>query len=112
MATNYKALYGPTQTPDSSEHTIYTAGAKAIISAFTISNLTGSPVTGTIKITPAGGSKIQVWQRQVPGFPVAGGIIQVAEMTNQILEAGASIQFTDAAGGALVPYISGVEVTV
>ncbi len=113
MSTQWKKLYGPIVTPDSSAHIIYPvpANVSAVITKFSISNVTATAAVATIQITPAAGTIVLVFERSVPGKPVNGGIMEVAELEGQILNAGDTITFTDATGAALAPWISGVLYT-
>ncbi len=112
MSTNWKRLYGPTITPDSSAHVILSAGTIGLVlTKFTVSNSTATAATCIIAITPSGGALAQVYERAVPGFPVQGGIMEVVELEGHILNPGDTVTFTDATGTVLTPMISGVQYT-
>ena len=113
MSTNWKRFYGPTVTPDSSAHVLLAAQTLlvGVITKFTISNITATAAAATIAITPSGGALAQVYEKVIPGQPVQGGIMEVVELEGHELNPGDTLTFTDAAGGALVVWISGVYYT-
>lgn len=111
--TNWKRLYGPTVTPDSSAHVILTAPANVnyVITKFIVSNVSGAAALMTIGITASGGALTQMVKKIIPCQPTAGGVIEIVELEGQILAAGDTLTFTDATGAALAPMISGVAYT-
>jgi hypothetical protein len=112
MSTQWKRQYGPIVTPDANPHVIIPASTSGfVIGKFAISNNSVSAATAVISVTPVGGALAQVYRRDVPGYPIQGGCLEVVEIEGQTLNAGDTLTFQDLTGGVLIPFISGVAYT-
>lgn len=112
-STNWKNLYPLTLATTTGAVAILTVPANQsnVITKFTVSNITATAALGTLEITPSGGTKRQVWQKVIPGYPTMGGLIEVVELEGQILGPGDVVTFTAGTANALCPMISGVAYT-